>query len=361
MTICFINAQIFQPEGFISGELYVKNGKIIAPEAADKVYDCQNMFLCPGLIDLQVNGIAGHDFTTSLDSLSDSCSLLSGYGVTSFLATIVSQPLRRYKDIIKNFKPQENCIGLHLEGPHINPKRRGAHPFNAIVEECAVDFWQEIADPSKIKMVTLAPECRGSAELIELLSSRGILVACGHSQATFEEINKARIHGLSFATHLFNAMEPFHQRSPGIIGYVLGHKKLSYSLIVDGVHLHPDTVAMAYNAHPEGLVLVSDSSARTLAGHTLSSQEGKKTLSGTDTIAGSSCTLLDAVNLLHQQTTCSFHQAIACATAKPAALLGLTTKGRLLEGFDADIIVLDETGSCCRTFLSGVQTYPTKK
>lgn len=359
MVICFTNAQIFQPEGFIRGELYVKDGIIVAPQTADKIYDCQEMFLCPGLIDLQVNGIAGHDFTTSLDTLHDASSLLAAGGVTSFLATVVSQPLNRYRDIIKKAsKGDGGCLGLHLEGPHINPKKRGAHPFNAILEECAVEFWDEVADPSVVKMVTLAPECRRATELIELLTRRGILVAIGHTQASFDEINNAKLHGAKLATHLFNAMQPFHQRSPGIIGYVLGEKKLSYSLIVDGVHLHPDTVALAYNAYSEGLLLVSDSSARTLAGHALLHEEGRKVLPGTDIIAGSNCTLLDAVNLLHRQTECNFHFAIKAATTKPAELLGLPTKGKLLEGFDADLIVLDETGATARTFRGGKQTFP---
>lgn len=359
MTICFTNAQIFQPEGFVPGELYVKNGKIVAPEEPSKTYDCQGFFLCPGLIDLQVNGIAGHDFTTSLDNLPKSSATLAKDGVTGYLATIVSQPLRRYKDIIKNFQPSGNCLGLHLEGPHINPRKRGAHPFNSIIEECSIEFWKEILDPQKVKMVTLAPECKRSIEFIELLSSRGILVACGHTMASFDEVHKARVHGLSVATHLFNAMEPFHQRSPGIIGYVLGQKMLKYSLVVDGVHLHPDTVLMAYNANPDGLFLVSDSSARTLAGNRLEVKEGKKVLLGTDTLAGSNCTLLDSVNLFHKQTTCTFHFAVKCATTKPAELLGLgSTKGQLQVGYDADLIVLDETGACCRTFLAGKQIFP---
>ncbi|MBS0637831.1 MAG: N-acetylglucosamine-6-phosphate deacetylase [Verrucomicrobia bacterium] len=358
MTICFKNAQIFQPEGFVPGELYVKNGKIVAAEPAEKVYDCQEFFLCPGLIDLQVNGIQGHDFTTSLDDLESSSRLLAANGVTSFLATIISQPLRRYREIFKSFHKSATCLGLHLEGPHLNPHKRGAHPFNAISETCDVEFWKEHIDPNVVKMVTVAPESKNSTEFIEFLTSKGIVVACGHTEATFDEVNNAKLHGLTHATHLFNAMQQFHQRSPGIIGYVLGQKKLSYSLIVDGVHLHPDTVAMAYNAYPDGLILVSDSSARTLAGHTIDAKSGKKVLSGTDTIAGSSCTLLDAVNLLHKQTTCSFHYAVKAATQRPAELLGLTTKGQLLEGYDADLTILDERGECCRTFLGGKQIFP---
>src|SRR5262249_19297958 len=129
MTISFTNAQIFRQEGFVYGELYVKDGKICNEHPEGEIFDCQGMYLCPGLIDLQVNGVAGIDFTTSLDKLPDACSLLWASGVTSFLATIVSQPLKRYREIIKNFLHAKSyCFGLHLEGPHINPKRRGAHP-----------------------------------------------------------------------------------------------------------------------------------------------------------------------------------------------------------------------------------------
>lgn len=358
MAIRFINAQIFQPQGFVTGELYVSDGKIAAPCAVEKTYDCQGFFLIPGLIDLQVNGIAGHDFTTSLKTLPEACLALAESGVTSFLATIISQPLRRYKELLHDFERHKStCLGLHLEGPHLNHKKRGAHPLNAIMEECAVEFWKETLNDS-IKMVTVAPECLHAMEFIELLTSKNIVVACGHTEAGLDDIHRAKLHGATFATHLFNAMQAFHQRSPGIIGYVLGQRSLWYSLIVDGVHLHPDTIAMAYNAFSEGLVLVSDSSARTLAGHALDIQDKKKVIAGTETLAGSNCTLLDSVNMLHKLTSCSFHYAVDCATRKPAKLLGLPFKGELLEGYDADLVILDETGSCCRTFIAGKQVFP---
>lgn len=346
MTTCFTNVQVFQTDGFVAGSLYIEEGKIIAPKVADQTIDGHGLFLAPGLIDLQVNGIRDIDFTESLHELKRASALLAESGVTSFLATTISQPLTRYPELIQSFQAAgSTCLGLHLEGPHLNPARHGAHCKEYLVPHCDLSFWKKHLDANIVKMVTVAPELSHAKEFLELLLERGIIAFCGHTDATVEELRSAK--GLQGVTHLFNAMRPLHQREPGPIGYVLGEKALCYSLIVDGQHLHPDTVAMCYNAYPEGLLLVSD-----LRGSTLGGKEAVGPL------VASKTPLLEAVMNLQSYTSCGLHQAIMAASTRPAELLGLQkSKGKLLEGYDADFILFDQKGSLKATYVAGKELF----
>lgn len=338
MSICFANAQVFYPEGICFGSLFVREGKISEPFLNPEItIDCEGNLLAPGLIDLQVNGIAGIDFPLHLDHLPKASEHLYKYGVTSFLATIVSQPLNAYPDIIKGFKKQGSCLGLHLEGPHINPNQCGAHQKEYCIDP-SLDFWKDLLSSSSVKMMTLAPELRHALDLIDLLSKHHIVAACGHTSASIEKLYEAKTHGASLITHLFNAM-PFHHRSPGCIGAALGTAAFDYSLIVDQIHVHPAVVAMAYNANKEGLILVSDCNAL------LGSSSQKATLSGKtierNMLAGSSSSLFDCVISLQEISGCSLTEALSAASEKPARLLGIKhQKGILKPGADADLILL---------------------
>lgn len=346
MTTCFTNVQIFQTDGFVAGSLYIEGGKIVAPKVTDQTIDGRGLYLAPGLIDLQVNGVAEIDFTESLHELKRASALLAKSGVTSFLATIISQPLSRYPELIQSFQATDStCLGLHLEGPHLNPQRHGAHCKEHLATEIDLSFWKKHLDPKIIKMVTLAPELPGAKKFLELLQERGSVAFCGHTDATVEELKRAK--GLQGVTHLFNAMRPLHQREPGPVGYVLGEKALCYSLIVDGKHLHPATVAMCYNAYPEGLLLVSDLRGKTLGGK---AAEGP--------LAASKTPLFEAVMNLQAVSSCRLHQAIMAASTRPAELLGLgAKKGKLLEGYDADFILFDKKGVLSATYVAGKELF----
>lgn len=356
MNIRFVNAKIFRPSGFVDGELFVKDGKISTPLEDHETVDCKGGYLAPGLIDLQINGIEDIDFTIKLD-LERASQLLAKRGVTSYLATIISQPISRYQEILFSF-PRErgSCLGLHLEGPHLNPTLVGGHPKEAINPVCAVEFWDKVLDPSLVRLFTLAPELERADELIAVLHKKKIITSCGHSDATREQMDRAKSLGLSFVTHLFNAMKPFHHRKSGPISFVLGRRELPFSLIVDDMHLHADTVSIAYNANREGLYLVSDASAKTLAGVELNESSQ---LLGTQTLAGSRRSLLDAVRLLHKQAPCTLWEAISCASLKPATLLGIQRQKGLLEvGYDADIILLSKELELQATLLgSNLESY----
>ena len=209
--------------------------------------------------------------------------------------------------------------------------------------------------PSPIKLVTIAPELPGALQAIQSLTSMGIIASICHSEATYEEAKVAIKAGATSITHLFNAMKPLHHRNPGIFG-LLGTASSSISkpyfgIIADGTHLHPTTIKIAYNAHPAGLVLVTD--AMRLAGMpdgvydwTNGSRIVKNgallTLEENGKIAGSSIELVDCVTNFMNWTGTSVSEALKAVTETPAKMLGLEgVKGSLKEGADADLVVLD--------------------
>lgn len=212
-----------------------------------------------------------------------------------------------------------------------------------------------LQSPSPIKLTTLAPELPGALSSITSLTNLGITVSIGHSEATYEEAQLGISAGAKMITHLFNAMKPLHHRNPGIFG-LLGttshsHSKPYFGIIADGIHLHPTSIKIAWNAHPDGLILVTD--AMRLAGMpdgtydwTNGSRIVKKgallTLEENGKIAGSSIQLVDCVTNFMNWTGANVPEALKAVTETPARMLGLQdVKGSLREGADADLVVLD--------------------
>jgi len=211
-----------------------------------------------------------------------------------------------------------------------------------------------------IKMITVAPELGRMTNLISSLCARGIVCSIGHSDATYEEASDAVTAGASMITHLFNAMAPLHHRNPGPFG-VLGvadhpdHRRPYFGIIADGIHLHPATTKIAWNAHPDGLILVTD--AMHMAGlpdgeypwtngtaeHFIVKTGAILRLRDSDTIAGSSTILIDCVNNFLRWSGASVPKVLGSVTATPAAMLGLRgVKGTLDPGADADLVILSE-------------------
>jgi N-acetylglucosamine-6-phosphate deacetylase len=208
--------------------------------------------------------------------------------------------------------------------------------------------------PLPVKMITAAPEVGRMLSLIPAIQSQGIVYSIGHSDATYEQALTAVSHGARMITHLFNAMHPFYHRHPGIFG-LLGQTEKPrpfYGIIADGIHLHPTTIKIAYNAHPSGLILVTD--AMRLCGmpdgvydwthgDRIVKKGARLTLEGSDRLAGSSATLIECVNNFRRWTDAPIADALATVTETPARMLDiLDTKGTLDPGADADLVVLGE-------------------
>lgn len=298
-----------------------------------------------GLVDIQVNGAAGIDLTAEPDRLWEVAAALPAYGVVAFVPTVItSDPAARDQALatLAAGPPSgwsgAEPLGLHFEGPMIAPTRKGAHPEHWLRPPSLdlVDGWSR---ESGVTMVTIAPELPGAIPVIERLVDRGIVVSVGHTAATTTEVAAAVEAGARMVTHLGNAMAPMLPREPGPVGAVLGGDALTAGVIVDGHHLDPLFVRVAWRAlGPERFVSVSDTTAA------LGLPDGPARLGDQDvvvadgtvrladgTLAGSAASLLDCLRLLIAQTGCTLDEAVATATTTPLALLGLPPREERIE------------------------------
>ena len=248
--------------------------------------------------------------------------------------------------------PGAAVVGLHLEGPFLNPKRKGAADERFLRAPSLSDF-EAIAGPyaSLVRMVAMAPELPGGLGLVDALVARGIRVACGHSDATYEQAMEAVAHGASVATHTFNAMSPLHHRSPGMAGAALTCPQLYAEFIADFVHLHPAAVRLTLAGKGrDGAIAITD--CMKYGGLTEAEQAsmpGDRTVRGgaprlaDGTLAGSCLTLDQSLRNLVHGLGVPLEDALPAYTANPSRLLGLTRRGSLAAGHYADLVVLDAT------------------
>ncbi len=254
------------------------------------------------------------------------------------------------------------ALGLHFEGPMISRDRLGAHVGRLAAEP--VDLLDEIdtwVSSDAIAMVTLAPELPRATEVIEKLHAGGVVVSAGHTGMTAADFAAARAAGVTYVTHLFNAMAPFDHRSPGPIGAVLADPSVTAGIICDGIHVDPVAVEMAWRSlGPHRLSLVSDASPALGAPYgwfrlggleVVHDETGVRTVDGV--LAGSALPLDRAVRNLIEYTSCSLVDALATVTTTPADLLDLTDRGRIEVGARADLTIVDTEGHVHRTVIAG--------
>jgi N-acetylglucosamine-6-phosphate deacetylase len=390
-VIKFTNCLLVKGNELVNEDLWVSSasGKILNGQeilyehrtAPEDIVDLGGRILSPGLIDTQLNGAYGFDFSVIPEEGTTAYSKgvlrvnrsLVATGVTSYLPTMTSQLPEVYQKALPFLGPSGSArnpsygsesLGAHCEGPFLSPTKNGIHnasvllsPTNGIsdLEAC---YGPSNLHPSTIKLITLAPELPGALSSIPALSTLGIHVSIGHSEATYEAAKDSIKVGASMITHLFNAMRPLHHRNPGIFG-LLGTpsstiQKPYFGVIADGIHLHPTSIKIAWNAHPEGLILVTD--AMRLAGmpdgtydwtngSRIKKEGALLTLEENGKIAGSSIQLVDCVTNFLNWTGASVPEALKAVTETPARMLGVQdTKGTLKEGADADLVVLDLQG-----------------
>ncbi|KAB2577037.1 N-acetylglucosamine-6-phosphate deacetylase [Lasiodiplodia theobromae] len=386
----FTNCRIVKDDQLVYEDLWFSSvtGKVLRSQeifyehqlVPDRVIDLGGRIVSPGFLDVQLNGGFGFDFSVVPDDVSLYAKgvlrvnkNLITTGVTSYLPTLTSQKADVYHKALPFLGPSglrrnagdgAESLGAHCEGPFMSPTKNGIHNVAVLrtapngiadLEDCYGAENME-AEYSPIRIITLAPELPGTLSCIPELKARGIDVSIGHSEATFEEATAAMDAGAKMITHLFNAMRPLHHRNPGIFG-LLGtaapsSQKPFFGLIADGIHLHSTTVKIAWHAHPDGMVLVTDAMA--LAGledgtyeWTNGSRIVKRgpvlTQEETGRIAGSAVSLIECVNNFLNWTGATIPQALKAVTATPARMLGLQgVKGSLQPGADADLVVLDE-------------------
>ena len=332
------------------------SGDRVVDELTDRAatLDATGCTVVPGFVDLQCNGGFGIDFTTTPERAQEVAARLPETGVTTFLPTVVTAPRDALLhsvaalDGLRTASPGARSLGVHVEGPFINPSRGGAHPRRYIrpPDRAEAASW---SDAGLVAFVTLAPELDGALDVIADLARRGIVVSLGHCEITSADLDRAVASGATAATHLFNAMGTMSARVPGTAGAILASASLTASIIADGVHVDPAMVALAWRALGSNrLLLVTDAIAALGLPHgeyhvgdtdVVVGDDGPRTRDGV--LAGSVLRMDEAVRNLVAFTGCSAAEAVAAASTTPARLLRRADVGVISAGAYADLVLLD--------------------
>jgi N-acetylglucosamine-6-phosphate deacetylase len=366
----------------IDGHRIVKVGpkaKIKIPSSAT-VIDNRDRLIVPGFLDMHIHGAAGRDLMEATpDAVSAVANYLARHGTTSFVATTVTASLERTLCATKGLGEIINTshhshgesdkivgaqpVAIHFEGPFLNIKRRGAHPASQI-QMPSLEIMSRMLDAAAgtAKVVTMAPELDGALPVLESLCARGVRVGIGHSDATYDEAERAIAAGATHATHCFNAMRPFGHRDSGIIGAVLTDDRVRAELICDGVHVEPGAIRLLVKSKTlSRVILVSDSLSGAgmpdgnypVGNFTIQVASGVcRTAEGN--LAGSTVTLDASVRNLAEYLGASYQECLPCATLNPARLLGISDKkGVIAPGADADLAILDNKFYVTQTYVRG--------
>lgn len=350
----------------LPGDVAVADGRI---EAVGLVPAGRTGLAVPGLVDIQVNGYAGVDFATAdVEGVTHVRRSLARDGVTAFAPTLITgtveatlAALRTVARCTGSGGTDARIIGAHLEGPWLSPARLGTHPARHRRDPDPAVL-EQFLDAGPVRLVTLAPELPGGAELVRHLLEAGVVVLLGHSDATAAQALEAFGNGAAGVTHLFNAMPPLHHRAPGLAGAALTRPGITATVVADGHHLAPEILALAFAAAPGRIALVTDAVAAagmpdgayvlgdvpvTLAGGAVRNADGS--------LAGSAATLLGCVRTAVaagiDPTT-----ALTAATRIPADLVGRPDLGRLRPGGVADVVVLDDALTVTSVLVGGEPT-----
>ena len=357
-----------------------RNAESMPPRA--RLVDLGDKILAPGFIDIHIHGGGGHDLMEGTRQAVEAVArAVLEHGTTSFVPTTLSSPpevlrksLAGLHGVISSWKaePREVMaapLGIHLEGPFISADCRGAHP-RADLQRPSVALFEQFRDAAggSLRILTLAPELEGATELQQYAIEKGVGIALGHSNATYEAAVKAIEAGAAHAVHVFNAMRPFAHRDPGILGAVLTDDRVKAEVIADGVHVDPAALRLLVRAKGVSrTVLVTDAVSATgmcPGRYVLGGMEiilGDDPRTGLPTcrnregvLAGSVLTQDRAVRNIMEMAGVTLQDAVRMASYNPARLLGVEQrKGWLREGADADLIVLEPNGSVAGTMVGG--------
>jgi N-acetylglucosamine-6-phosphate deacetylase len=384
-TLLIAGGTVLTPsEAIEDGAVFARDGVIdrvgsrsdLAGERADVTIDASGRIVCPGFIDLQVNGGGGALLTEApaVKTVERMTRDFVRFGTTSMLPTAVtadeenmSQALAAVHEAMQRPSAGARVLGAHLEGPFINPIRRGAHDLR-FIQKPDVAMFKRLLAASKgaLRIITIAPEMPGGLDLLAAARSAGVIVSIGHTDASYAEGMQAIDAGARMATHLFNGMRPLGQREPGVIGAVLDRDEIVAGLIADAVHLHPSVLSLVCRAkRAERIALVTDAlwsagridGAEELQGRGVALRDGAWYLAD-GTLAGSALSMNKAVLNMHRLGRAPLLDAIRMATVTPARLLGMEDEiGAIKPGAKADIVICDEGLGVEKVFVGGEIAY----
>ena len=380
MATALTHARVLLDRGFETGLAVVIEGERIAavlpeddvPATTDRI-DLGGAMLAPGFIDVQVNGGGGSLFNDAptVETIATIGRAHRRFGTTGFLPTLLSDDLSIVRESIRAVDAAiqagvPGVLGIHIEGPFLNTRRKGIHDSSKIRELDAAGFETVTGLRNGRTLVTLAPE-RTTPAMVARLAAAGVIVSAGHTNARYEEIRAALDAGLAGFTHLFNAMSPLTSREPGAVGAALEDEHSWCGLIVDGRHIAPPTMRLALRCKPiDRFMLVTDAmpsvgvaeKSFVLQGQKIRVEDGV-CVNEDGTLAGSDLDMACAVRNAVEMLEVGLETALAMASRHPAAFLGLSAElGRIASGARASLVALDERLNIVRSWIDGSESDP---
>ncbi len=376
------NARLVDAEGEqYHSSLTVEGAQIVAvgqaATALGMTLDLSDVYVTPGFVDVHTHGGGGYNLhTTDLDEILNYRRWAPSSGTTSFLIGVVGVPgglpEQQLETAVRAIEAQGDgaeALGIHMEGPYMNVKRRGAHDpaWLRLPDAVETERILELAG-GWLRLVTLAPELPDATAMVQRLVAAGVTVSIGHTDATYEQAREAIGLGITHATHCFNAMPPLHHREPGPLGAIVEAKDVRGELIADGVHVHPAALRIMIRAlGPERTIVVTDAlscagvpdASFTFAGQPARVEGGVARLAD-GTITGSVLTTAQALHNLVQLVGVPLRQAVGMLSLNPARSAQVAQrKGRLQPGYDADLLVFDADLQLQATLCRGKLAFAT--
>jgi len=364
--IAITNSRFFRNNELIANQtILINECKIVAftdgtiPNGYE-VIDAEQDYLVPGFIELQIYGSGGNLFSAypTAETLAQMDTDLISKGTTNFLACVATNSSEIVYQAIEAAKAyrskSKGFMGLHLEGPYLNAKRRGAHLAEFIKKATLneVKTLLEHAD-GVIKMMTIAPELQDD-EVIQLLLDNNVVLSIGHSDATFEQTTEAYSKGIATTTHLFNAMPSIHHRAPNLPTALFNHPTAMASIIADGRHVDFEIIKMSHKIMQDRLFLITDAVTACNIGPYQHQLQGDKFITPDGTLSGSNINMAQAVQNCVNHCDIQLHEALRMASLYPAKVMGLQNNISKIEvGYTANLIILNELLNVKEIFFQG--------
>ncbi len=382
--ITFAGKRVYAGQGKpFEGHVKVSGKRILSvgaglPADPGTLVDVGDAKIIPGLIDLHIHGSAGKNVVTDdIDDLVAMARFLADNGVTAFQPTSGAAPVPMLEKTIELVKELTRgpvrgarSIGMHMEGPFLNPERKGAMPRELLLKPDLDQLrrWIRLGDGT-VNHVTVAPELPGALDLISYLVSEGVTASAGHTYATYAEMMEGFRAGVTVSNHTYNAMRELHHREPGALGAALTQPGIFCELIADGIHVHPGAMRLLIQAKaPDHVCLITDAvlaaglprGEYVFMGRKVTIDESGKSYLPDGTIAGSTAFLRNCLRNVVEVLGVPFETALAFATVNPAKAARVwDRKGSLAPGKDADLVVLDDSYNVLWSLVEGeVQKQP---
>lgn len=373
MKKCIINGKVILHDEIVTKNVFIEGDKVVEiserkPEKED-IIDAKGLYVSPGFIDIHTHGRGGYQV---MDSTFESLNAISKAslqtGVTSFLISTVTMPIESIshaiENVVKNKEKVEGAqiLGVHMEGPFFSKVYKGAQPEEYMIHPTIQNFVSIVNNNEDIvKKVSLAPELEGATELIPYLFEKGIIVSLGHTNATYQEAQRAIDLGATSATHTYNAMTPLTHREVGVTGTVMINQNVYAELVLDGIHVsYPAAKILLKTKGKDKVVLITDSVEtaglpdgiyESSMGTVRINNHQVRLLNGT--LAGSQADMNQCVKNVYQHLGLTLNEAVSLASYNPAKSLGIDKMGEIKVGNFADIIFFDDNFQIKQTIVKG--------